>query len=259
MTFHQRLRNPAYTGDQRCLPCTLANLVLLALVAGAVAVGVGPLPGLAVGGAGLAAIWLRGYFVPFTPRFAPRLVDFLPVPVSGQPSEPASFADPSDVEGERVVTALVENGVLVPEDDELLLDPGFEDLWREEMDRLASLSPETLATEANAVTGIGDVSAVENTDQPWLAVAGRHTLIARPVAVAEVAALRALEPSIDDPPVRLAAAGPLRQFLERCPVCSHELTAASAVACCGGHTNPRDTPAERRVCPNCEQEIWRTP
>jgi len=148
--------------------------VVLALVTGAVAVGVGPPLGLVVGGLGLAAIWLRGYFVPFTPRFAPRVVDSLPVPdvFSGRPSEPASFADPSNVEGEQVVTALVENGVLVPDADELLLDPDFEDLWRAEMDRLASLSPETLAAEATAVTGIGDASAVENNGQSWLAVAG---------------------------------------------------------------------------------------
>ncbi len=66
-----RLRNPAYTGANRCLPCTGANLALTA--AAALAVGAVSLPaGALVGAGGLAAVWLRGYVVPGTPALTKR-------------------------------------------------------------------------------------------------------------------------------------------------------------------------------------------
>jgi hypothetical protein len=73
------LRRPEHTGENRCWPCTVVNVVLVALGAlllarrrRALALGAA-----AVGG---VAVWLRGYVVPGTPRFAPRLVAALPLP-----------------------------------------------------------------------------------------------------------------------------------------------------------------------------------
>lgn len=75
----ERLRRPEHTGENRCWPCTVANVVLVAL--GALLLArrrrALALTAAAVGG---AAVWLRGYVVPGTPRFAPRLVAALPLP-----------------------------------------------------------------------------------------------------------------------------------------------------------------------------------
>jgi hypothetical protein len=75
MTFHTtllgRLRDPAYTGANRCLPCTAVNLVLTAALAGAVAV-VSPPAAVIVAAVGVAAVALRGYLVPGTPTLTKR-------------------------------------------------------------------------------------------------------------------------------------------------------------------------------------------
>lgn len=67
----RRLRNPAYTGRNRCYPCTAVNLA----ATGAIALGVGvvsPPGGVAVAAVGLAAVALRGYVIPGTPRLTKR-------------------------------------------------------------------------------------------------------------------------------------------------------------------------------------------
>ena len=66
-----RLRNPAYTGANRCIPCTGVNLGLTAGAALAAGVVSAPL-GLAVAAAGVTATALRGYVVPGTPALTKR-------------------------------------------------------------------------------------------------------------------------------------------------------------------------------------------
>mgnify|MGYP006914280394 CR=1 FL=1 len=68
-----RLRNPAYTGENRCLPCTGVNLAVTAvaaLAAGMVWVPLGV--GVAAVGVGVATVALRGYLVPGTPELTNR-------------------------------------------------------------------------------------------------------------------------------------------------------------------------------------------
>ena len=65
------LRQPEYTGENRCTPCTVVNVCIAALLA--VAVGVAfPLAGVVVFVLSLAAIYLRGYLVPGTPTLTKR-------------------------------------------------------------------------------------------------------------------------------------------------------------------------------------------
>lgn len=73
-----RVRKPEYTGENRCLPCTLVNSLVVA-VAALLSSRRSRLLGVAVAAVGAAAVAFRGYVVPGTPRFAPRLVAPLPV------------------------------------------------------------------------------------------------------------------------------------------------------------------------------------
>lgn len=66
-----RLRNPEYTGDNRCLPCTVVNLFLAVVLAVLVAL-VTPLLGAVILFASVATIYLRGYLVPGTPVLTER-------------------------------------------------------------------------------------------------------------------------------------------------------------------------------------------
>ncbi len=72
-----RLRRPEHTGENRCLPCTVLNLVVAVALAGGLAV---VSIELAVGVFVLSAlaIYLRGYLVPYTPALTAK---YLPVRV----------------------------------------------------------------------------------------------------------------------------------------------------------------------------------
>lgn len=72
-----RLERPEYTGQNRCLPCTIVNLVIAAIL-GALAVRKSRIAGVFVTGASLAIIYLRGYLVPGTPTLTKR---YLPATV----------------------------------------------------------------------------------------------------------------------------------------------------------------------------------
>jgi hypothetical protein len=253
------IRKPEHTGEERCLPCTVVNLAILWLGVNAVVLLGSPL---AAGGllvVGLAAIWLRGYLVPFTPRFAPQLVAASPLPTAWfhETTEPGSLSQSEADEGE-LLARLQQAGVVEADEQRVYLEPSFEQRWHDEMDELAALSLSTLAEELSSLPGLSSVRPVDD-GQQWLAVDDRTGLFPRHVVVAELGAVRALEPSVDDPADRLAMARPLREFLTECPICDSAFRESSEVSCCGGYTKPREAPKTTLVCPECEQRFLTVP
>ncbi|KTG08292.1 hypothetical protein AUR64_18815 [Haloprofundus marisrubri] len=78
MSLFDTVRRPEYTGERRCWPCTVVNAAVIAVVCLLLApfsYGIS----LLVGAVGVGLVYLRGYAVPFTPTFAPKLVARLPV------------------------------------------------------------------------------------------------------------------------------------------------------------------------------------
>lgn len=71
MSLTNQLRQPAYTGDNRCLPCTAVNIVI-AVIVSVVASIVSPVLGVGVFVLALVAIYVRGYLVPGTPTLTKR-------------------------------------------------------------------------------------------------------------------------------------------------------------------------------------------
>ncbi|WP_226482623.1 hypothetical protein [Natrinema amylolyticum] len=65
------LKQPEYTGENRCEPCTVLNL-LIAAVVGSVIARKSRLGGALAVGASIALIYLRGYLVPGTPTLTKR-------------------------------------------------------------------------------------------------------------------------------------------------------------------------------------------
>ncbi|ADD05402.1 uncharacterized protein Nmag_1828 [Natrialba magadii ATCC 43099] len=65
------IHKPEYTGENRCLPCTIVNLVIAGILAVAAAV-VSPLLAIVVVALSVTAIALRGYLVPGTPSLTKR-------------------------------------------------------------------------------------------------------------------------------------------------------------------------------------------
>ncbi|MFC7215967.1 hypothetical protein ACFQO4_18005 [Saliphagus sp. GCM10025334] len=170
----------------------------------------------------------------------------------------AGSSDDTPPAGEAVLTTLLEAGVVDLEAEDVVLDPDFREDWRREMASLRHLDLEALADVADEVTP-ADVDT--RTRRQW----GRPVVILDPaegapvtlhqgVAIAELAAARALEERVDDAVAR-AAGRPLRSLLEECPLCGGEVTITRA-SCCGEATPIGKTPQEKLVCPSCNVRFF---
>jgi hypothetical protein len=267
------LREESHTGDNRCWPCTVLNLGLVVAVVLFLRARDRPLSSLLVAVAGLAAIYLRGYVVPYTPEFAPRLVAASPVPdewFHGEPShgadgesvargESESLADDTEMDGETVFRELAAAGVIEAEGEQLFLAAAVDTAWYERMDELADQPLDALAATLQAsLEGVDHAAPYADDDgTEWVAVGSdSKRLLARPVVVAELAAYDVLGEWVDDERLGVAGAEAFRMFLDSCPVCGSELVESSSVSCCGGHLGPRQNPDETLVCPTCEQRLY---
>jgi|AntDeeMetagen134_2_1112570.scaffolds.fasta_scaffold00809_4 hypothetical protein len=68
MPIIDKLRQPEYTGENRCTPCTAVNVAIATAGGTLVAKAKSPVLGTAAFGVSLGTIYLRGYLVPGTPN-----------------------------------------------------------------------------------------------------------------------------------------------------------------------------------------------
>lgn len=226
------VRRSEHTGEDRCWRCTIVNVLLtaaaatLAYTAGATFVS--PFWGLAAAAAvlavGAAAIWLRGYLVPYTPVFTRRYL----------PSKALSWFGKDGVgEASEVEAVLVEAGAVRPDPSgtDLEIDPEFEEVWLDEIESLdrkvdhlsvlESLGFDVEEEDVRVFEGRGEVDdsfAVEVVDRGaslarWPSRAALRT---------DLASVRSLSGSVecwsDEPPEwRARVVRGLRLFLPRCP------------------------------------------
>ncbi len=262
------IRRPEYTGSNRCLPCTLVNLVVLAGIVGVLALARRRRFALVVGTVGSLAIALRGYVIPYTPQFAPKLVARLPLPTDAfdhlevDSVDPGSLADTDERHpgGDAIFEALLEAGVITLEGEDVALDTTFRNEWEAEMAPLRDQFPDELAAVADELTPATlEAHAEQRSGREYVVIVGdgTRTLLNRPAAIAELAAARVLEGRVDDP-IRLAAGRPLRTLLEQCPSCETALTQTSA-ACCGEVVPAGRTPQEKLICPTCRVRLFTFP
>jgi hypothetical protein len=284
------IRDPRYTGDARCWPCTVVNLVVVAFAVVALAlVDAAPVAAaVAVGAVGVLAVWLRGYVVPYTPRFAPRLVAAVPGggrffahddsrggvaghggSTDGGPRDADGDATlaPGTVDGERMLGALVDAGVVVPAGDDLRLDEAFHPDWHDRIrayrdatvDDVAAAADDALADATVAVEGRdegrGPYVVVSRGDGPSL----DDAWLTQPVAVAELAAVEALVAVGLDRATAVAAAGPLRLFLDECPACGGRIVETTTVECCGGTPGAGAGPDAVLACADCDHRLFTFP
>ncbi|MEY7850816.1 hypothetical protein AB7C87_16630 [Natrarchaeobius sp. A-rgal3] len=140
MTVVRSLRNTEYTGENRCVPCTVVN-ALIALgvstligttLAWAWTAAVGVFASALVLGLSSCVIWLRGYLVPGTPTLTKRYLPRRVLSWFGKdPLEDVAVPDEIDTE-----QTLLESGVLEPcaEIDDLCLTAAFDREWRTELE-----------------------------------------------------------------------------------------------------------------------------
>lgn len=253
-----RLRQPAYTGTRRCWPCTVVNLVVLATFTAVVAVL--SVPGaIGFGIIGSFGIWLRGYLIPYTPQFAPRLVDMLPWDPFHTTQRSDSLATPEDTGGEAVIQALDEGGVVRVGPETLELNDSFHADWQAEMERISSLCDEDIADEtATASQATVDADVHHSGERTYVILSdgsgspAGESWLRRPVAVVETAAAYTLAEWDVDSAMRPAAAHALGLFLDTCPMCGGEVTERPSSGCCGPpERGPDGELLQARVCESC--------
>ncbi|MEF8773838.1 MAG: hypothetical protein V5A23_01615 [Halobacteriales archaeon] len=254
-----RLRKPEYTGENRCIPCTLVNTALAVLLAVGAAAGaaanweVPVAGGLGAGvlAVSLGSIYVRGYLVPYTPALTKRyfpdrvLAWFDKAPTEGGIEAVDDGADApvagetSDLEPEPV---LLEAGAIeiCRGGEDLCPTDQFTAAWREE---IRSLRDGGVESSVAATIGVdADGVAVEERDE-YVLVRAEGEPVARwesyPALLADMAAYPLLSERIDDwADYGRRAQGSLlkgtRVFLESCPTCEGELAFSrdTVESCC---------------------------
>ncbi|WP_435117883.1 hypothetical protein [Halolamina sp. C58] len=256
----EALRKPEYTGENRCFPCTVLNVVLVA----AVGLGVGalydPVVGIAVVTVGLGLVYLRGYVVPGTPVLTQR---FLPDAVLRyfEHSRPETTISANDGNSEfDPETELLTAGALTPclDRDDLCLDSVFHTSWRSEMapaaedldDAISRLLPSSFDHSVDVgfrgdtvVTRVSGTTVAE-----WPSRAAFVADAAGAAALAEVDSKWA-ERGFEE---RTKLLGGLRLWLDRCSVCDGtvELSEDTVESCC------RSVNVVEASCTSCGARIF---
>jgi len=246
----ESLKQPEYTGENRCPPCTVVNVAIAAAI-GAVPLLVAaftdvagaptaPLPLAAAGvilAGSLAAIYLRGYLVPGTPtltkRYFPesvlRLFDKAPDGAAAGVDGSVGGADDGETGSGDDVTPeefLLEVGAVEPCEDgaDLCLTDGFRREWSSaiEVEREAGVTADTITRRLGAPED--EYTITEHYDSWVLKNSVRNVgqWPSRAALIADSAAAAALSDWTDhwealSTSGRSEVAAGLRVFLEECP------------------------------------------
>ncbi|MFB6112351.1 MAG: hypothetical protein ABEJ35_07440 [Halobacteriaceae archaeon] len=282
----ETVRQPAYTGVNRCLPCTVVNVALaglLALGVGVVLTAVTTAPIALAGGGlafvvGLTTIWVRGYLVPGTPTLTKR---YLPTRVLAyfEKGPAATPRDDGTVENEAdavvdVEAVLQSAGVVEasPAGD-LTLTPAFERAWRDRIETLrdttslgahgASIDQLAISEHLAAILEVRSERLRIETAGPAVVASPEGRRVgqweSRAALLADLAAAQLLETRLEDwgtRPVRSRSVvlNGLRIFLKECPACGGPVRM--------GEETVRSCCRERSViavsCESCEARLFET-
>ncbi|MFD1645253.1 hypothetical protein [Haloarchaeobius litoreus] len=254
-SFVDQLRRPEYTGENRCIPCTVTNLG----IAGVLSAGaflLSPWLAAVVALTSVTAIYLRGYLVPGTPELTKRY--FPDRLLAWFDKAPAGF----HAESFAVEPLLLDAGAVVPGEADLELDPTFAVAWHAEMETLADKPSQRAALAA--LTDL-DAESIRLDTRPgrfvaWYDGEWLGQWESRAAFIADVAAAPVLAAGLDDwetMPVayRSELLAGLRLFLDRCPACEGDVSFGTDVveSCCRSY----DVVAAN--CEGCDARLFELP
>lgn len=252
------LRKSEYTGENRCVPCTLVNLVI-AIVIAAVASTVSIPVALTILGLSLLLIYTRGYLIPGTPTLTKR---YLPERVLRWFDKYPDATVPADEEIDVEAVLKAANAVTDCEHtDDLCLTDDFQNAWRNRITTLREndTTRDDLATildvnrDRLSFTDHG-TAFVATADDRRIGQWESHAAF-----IADVAA--ALELRDRYPPWqhidiahRSRILNGLRIFLDHCPECDGPITLAQDVveSCC------RSIDVVASTCDDCGTRLFET-
>ena len=229
--LYDEVRQPEYTGENRCTPCTVTNLLITAVVAAGLVV-IQPAIAVAFAVFGVAAIAVRGYLVPGTPEltkryFPPWLLELFGKEPAGATNVPAYEGD---VDPE---TYLLEHEIITetPDGEDVVLVEGFWPIWDAAIDEananLADAVGDLLELDEPKVNPGGEIEPAGETGGGCTVYDGDTRVAQWPSEAALAADLGAIdalaEYGVDVEAMDRADAGQLlaglRVFAESCPDC----------------------------------------
>ena len=240
------VRQPQYTGENRCIPCTAVNLGLAGALTGAVSLVSLPVA-VAVAGVSLASIWLRGYLVPGTPALTKRYLPDRVLAWFDKADPPAGFgvagtdaALEGDVASFDPTAFLLRGDMLLDDGTDLRLAPAFETELAERalaIDDLDTAAARMLDTSPARIrtTQVGDAWRVLLDEYRVGNWESRAAFVAD-LAAHEVLSERGLWDEIPDEAGGTVLAS-IRACLDTCPVCAGSITLGTTVvaSCCREH------------------------
>lgn len=263
MSLVEQIRQPEYTGENRCTPCTIVNLGI-ALVAGA-AVGIAStVSGIGVFGLSVGAIYYRGYLVPGTPTLTKQ---YFPDWLLRRFDKAAESTAPLDQDGIEVdpERVLLDAGAVEPcrEGTDLCLTEGFQQTWRERIaearEQEQELDEEYLAG-ALAVPLRSNGVTIDQHGEAFVATLDEEVIgqwSSDAAVIADVAAAAALNDrtsmwSTLSPAETARVLMSLRVFLEQCPACGGHVRLDQEVveSCC------RSYDVVASACEDCGERLF---
>lgn len=251
----RRLKRPEYTGENRCLPCTVLNTAIAGLV------GVGMsfywIPaGVAAFVLGLVVIFFRGYLVPGTPtvvRYFPEWVHA----ALGTEHHPEPVNSSLDIEQTLKDADIVRE---CPETADLCLTDDYRSAWRAQMAELDDEDQQRYRLSDSLTVPANEVTFTESESGWYVYVdgvrAGRWQ--SRAAFVADLASERLLGSRLDRwdtlaPDDRTQLLVSLRSFIEACPTCGGEVVGDEEIArsCCRD-----DIVSMTTVCADCDAVLF---
>jgi len=258
------LKRPEYTGDNRCLPCTVTNVAVAVVLGGGVAV-LGVRAGAPALGAGVAlcvvavsfvAIYLRGYLVPGTPTLTKRYFPDWLLRRFGKAETLPSASDAGAADDPE--TTLTVAGALEPCADGHCLTDEFRTEWRRAVDGVNDLDREERHRRIDAhgdgdvrFDDWGDVFRVYVDDRlvgKWRSSSAFTADLASASALADRSDQWLALPVLE----RARLLDRLRAHLDTCPDCGSETDRGTETVegCCATHE------AKTVACPDCGAQLY---
>ncbi|MFC6732062.1 hypothetical protein [Haladaptatus sp. DYSN1] len=229
-----RFKHPAYTGENRCFPCTAVNLAI-AGAASALLTAWSTWAAFAVFVACLSVIYFRGYLAPGTPTLTKR---YLPARIHrlfgthGRREPPREGA--IDIE-----TELSAVGIVSDDGDDLVLSRSFRRAWD---DAIASIGTDSLIESLEAFLETDGPLFIEDSPDRIVVRAGDRQVgnwESQAALLADVAAHQTLVAQFPsylgyDLQTRARMVGAIRIFLDVCPTCGGPVEIGEEVveSCC---------------------------
>ncbi len=260
----ERIRQPEYTGENRCMPCTIVNSIIAVVLA--VIAGLLWLPAaFIVIAIAAASIVLRGYLIPGTPELTQQYLPESVLRAFGKEEIVDESTDTQAVDSEEapeleevlLAADVVEECADV---DDLCLTESFGSSWWSSIQDLRADDQRSLASLATVIEA--DVEELSFEDNGQFSVLYEGDIIARwdskAMFLADLAARPLLEQqvtaweSLGDHERTGLIAG-MRAFLDACPMCEATLEQVEDVrkSCCGNSLTKVSV-----ECEECESVIF---